>query len=419
MSSANCQDAGLRQAPRLGMLVALTSGFALSQAYRTVAALMAPQLQAEFAATPQALGTFAGAFHFAFGAMQIFVGIGIDLYGIRRTVLTAFPVAVAGSLLAAVTHRFEWLVLGQAMIGVGCAPAFLVCTVFVARRYPPDRFSFVSGLVLGLGGVGMLATGSPLAWLIDAWSWRAGFVVLAACSAFSWAAIWRWVAEPAPDASVTEQESVSAAIRRFAALLTLPHTAGIVALAAVTYASFVTVRGLWLGPLLVSRHGFSLVQAGHVAFAVSLLAMVGPPLFGRLDPGPETRRRWLVAGTLIIAGLMGLLALNFGAAPDVVLLVVFGLLSGYMVMQYADVRAAYPASLTGRALALFTMAMFLGVAAMQWFTGWVAALAPRAGVDPFVATLAAISALLATGAIAYVTLPMPPTQGRRDTTSRV
>ena len=41
-----------------------------------------------------------------------------------------------------------------------------------------------------------------------------------------------------------------------------------------------------------------------------------------------------------------------------------GLLSGCLVLQYADVRAAYPTALTGRALAVFTMSMFLGVAAM-------------------------------------------------------
>jgi len=165
------------------------------------------------------------------------------------------------------------------------------------------------------------------------------------------------------------------AIRRFGALFTLPHTAGIVALAAVTYASFITVRGLWLGPLLISRHGFTLVQAGHVAFAVSLVSMIGPPIFGRLDPGPESRRRWLVVGTFGIAALLGLVAVRIGPEVDVLLLTAFGLASGYMVMQYADVRAAYPASITGRALALLTMAMFLGVAAMQWFTGWVAGLA--------------------------------------------
>ncbi|MGZ8258949.1 MAG: MFS transporter [Caldimonas sp.] len=393
------------------MLIALTSGFALSQAFRTVAALMAPSLTAEFAASPQALGAFAGAFHFAFGAMQVFCGIGIDLHGIRRTVLVAFPLAFAGSVLAMLAPGFEWLVLGQALIGVGCAPAFLVCTVFIAKRYPAERFTALSGLVLGFGGIGMLATGSPLAWLIEATSWRAGFAVLALCSAAAWLAIWRWVAEPPADAAAAnaERESIGTAFRRFGALFALPHTAGIVALAAVTYASFITVRGLWLGPLLVERHAFSLVEAGHVALVVSLVSMLGPPLFGRLDPGPQTRRRWLLAGTLGIAVLLGMMAANLSARVDVVVAIAIGLASGYMVLQYADVRAAYPATMTGRALALFTMAMFLGVAAMQAFTGWVADLATRVGVDPHQAILAAIALLLVAGGAAFLFLPSPAT----------
>ncbi|MBP7329848.1 MAG: MFS transporter, partial [Alicycliphilus sp.] len=46
------------------MLVALTSGFALSSAFRTVAAILAAPLQADFALSPQALGVFAATFHF-------------------------------------------------------------------------------------------------------------------------------------------------------------------------------------------------------------------------------------------------------------------------------------------------------------------------------------------------------------------
>jgi hypothetical protein len=84
-----------------------------------------------------------------------------------------------------------------------------------------------------------------------------------------------------------------------------------------------------------------------------------------------------------------------------------------MVLQYADVRAAYPTSLTGRALALFTMAMFIGVAAMQWFTGWVASAAPALELDPYVATMASIALLLAGGAAAYVMLPSPPAHAER------
>ncbi len=408
MPDPEAATASERPARRAVMLLALTAGFALSQAYRTVPAVMAPLLHADFGASPQALGVFAGAFHFAFGAMQILVGIGIDLHGIRRTVLVTFPLAIAGSLIAAFAPRFEWLVAGQALIGIGCAPAFLVCTVFIARSYPQDRFAALSGLVLGLGSVGLLATGTPLAWLIAATSWRAGFGVLAGCAAAAWIAIGWWLAEPPRDLP-PQREPLGLALRRFAALFALPHTAGIIGLAVVGYAAFITVRGLWLGPLLIARYGFSLVSVGNVALAISLVAMAGPPLFGRLDPGPAKRRQWLVAGTLAMAALLALMAAGFGAAADIALALVFGLLSGVLVLQYADVRAAYPVTLTGRALALFTMAMFLGVAAMQWFTGWVAEIAPLLGVAPFVATLAAIAALLAAGALAYVWLPAPRT----------
>ena len=403
-TSSTAPAPGIRRA---AMLLALTSGFALSQAYRTVAALMAPALQHEFGASPQALGLFAGAYHLAFGALQMFVGIGIDLHGIRRTVLTMFPLAIVGSIVAMLSSHFGGLVLGQALIGVGCAPAFLVCTVFIARSYAPERFAAISGLVLGLGGVGLLATGTPLAWLIAASSWRAGFGVLAACAALAWVAIWATVAEPPRDAPV-QRESLGLAMRRFAALFALRHTAGIVALAFVGYAAFIAVRGLWIGPLLIERYHFTLVEVGNVVLAISVVSMLGPPLFGRLDPASVARRRqWLVAGTLAMAALLALMAVGLGAAADVALSVVYGLLSGVLVLQYADVRAAYPPSLTGRALALFTMAMFLGVAVMQWFTGWVAELAPAVGVAPFVATLAAIAVLLVAGVLAYVLLPAP------------
>ncbi len=390
------------------MLLALTGGFALSQAYRTVAAIMAPPLQAEFGLDAQALGVFAGIFHFAFGALQLLMGIGIDLYGVRRTVLVAFPFAILGSVLSATTTHFGVLLAGQALIGVGCAPAFLVCTVFIAQRFPAERYASVSGLVLGIGGLGMLVTGTPLAWLIEASSWRAGFVALAAFSVLAWLAIARFVREPEFDAHAmrgAQRESLGQALRGFGALLAMPHTAGIVALAAVTYAAFVSLRGLWLGPLLIERHAFSLVQSGNVAIVVSIASMLGPPLFGRFDPGPATRRRWIVGATLLSAALFGLLAVGASATFDVAVSIVYAVLTGAIVLQYADVRLAYPPSMTGRALSLFTMAMFLGVALMQWLTGFVASAAAARAVPPFAAAFGTIALLLAAGAVLFAKLP--------------
>jgi len=398
------------------MLFALTTAFALSQAWRTVATIMAVPLQADFHLDAQALGLFAGAFHFAFGAMQLFMGIGIDLHGVRRTVLAAFPIAIAGSALSALATSYGVLVAGQVLIGIGCAPAFLVCTVFIARHLPSERFAAISGLTLGLGGIGMLLTGTPLAWLIEATSWRMGFWVLGGFAMLAWLLIYALVHEPAPPAAVTaarqahKKETLGQAIGKFGALFMLPHTLGILLLAGVGYASFISLRGLWLGPMLMQRHGFSLVQSGNVALVMSLVSLFGPPLFGRFDPGPATRRRWIVGFTLLLAVLFAAFAITHSALVDVAGPIVIGLLSGYMVLQYADVRAAYPAAITGRAMAVFTMAMFLGVAVMQWLTGIVAELAIAHGAEPFTAVLGSIAALLTAGALAFTLLPGPPQQ---------
>jgi hypothetical protein len=78
-----------------------------------------------------------------------------------------------------------------------------------------------------------------------------------------------------------------------------------------------------------------------------------------------------------------------------------------MVLQYADVRSAYPASMTGRAMAVFTMSMFLGVALMQWVTGLVASVAAQRGADPYVAVMLTIATMLLAGALAFRLLPAP------------
>src|SRR5690606_31564811 len=153
--------------------------FALSQAYRTVAGVMAPALQSDLDLSATQLGAFAATFHLVFAAAQVFMGAGIDIYGVRRLVLAVFPLAVVGGALSAMAPNYAILLAGQALIGVGCAPAFIACTVFIAHSYPADRFAAISGITLGLGSLGMLLTATPLAWLIEISSWRAAFGVLA------------------------------------------------------------------------------------------------------------------------------------------------------------------------------------------------------------------------------------------------
>ena len=389
------------------MLLVLIGGFALSQAFRTAAAIMAPALTQAFDLSKQELGLFAAAFHFSFAGLQLFMGMGIDVWGPRKTIVAVFPLAIAGALVTAAAPNFGTLLLGQVLTGIGCAPAFLVCTVFIARRFPTGRFAAVNGAALGIGSVGLLLTGTPLAWVIESFSWRWGFVALAALAAGAWLAILLLVRDDGTAALPRQKVDVRAALRGYGELFRLPHTIGIFALALTTYSSFMALRGLWLGPMLIDRHGFSLVQTGNVAIAISVVGMFAAPLFGRLDPGEARRRSWIMACALASAACFGVMAFNPGAPADVALALAVALLSGFGSLQYADVRSGYPPHMTGRAMAVFTMAMFLGVAVMQWFTGGIASLAGGTRVETYAAVLGAIAVSLCLGCAAFRALPAP------------
>ncbi len=388
------------------MLLALACAFVLSQAFRSLAAIMGPPLMRELGLSASELGNWSAAYHLAFGVMQVAMGISLDVWGVRRTILLAFPLTVAGAALSAGARSYEMLMAGQLLIGTGCSPAFLVCTVFTSRHFAPERFTAVSGTVMSIGYLGMLLTATPLAWLIERSSWRWGFAVLAGAALAAWLLIaWR-VHEPAPaPGAAPVRASPLDALRGLLGLFKLPHTLGMVAYGMVAYASFITIRGLWLGPLLVERAGFSLLASGNVALGMTLASIGSPALFGRIAPSGRGRQRWLLTMALVAALLVATLGLVQVAWVDVALPVLYGLLSGFTVLQHGYVHESYAPAVRGRALSLLTMAMFLGVALMQSVSGLVAGWAPALGLEPFSAALLSMSALLLAGAAAFGWLP--------------
>jgi predicted MFS family arabinose efflux permease len=396
-------------APPWVMVAALTSIFAMSQAYRTLPAIVANAIEAEFHLSAQAIGFFAGAFHLSFGLMQLFVGVALDRYGPKWTVCVFFSVAVVGAILCAAAPSFTVLNAGQILLGIGSAPAFLAVLLFTAHAYPPNRFTSISGYAMSFGGLGMLATATPLAFVVQTWSWRASFVLLAIGSVLALAATFLLVRDRPPPPGVKSQ-ALAEAFKQAALLFKARQSAGILVLGAITYSSLLALRGLWIVPLFVQRHHFTLVQTGNVVLILSVAMLFSPMIFGRIDPGIRWRRQVIVAGALVSALLILILgwAAPRSSGADIALTLAIGLISGFIILQYADVRASYAPDVAGRALAIFTMAMFLGVALVQWLTGMVAGFFIERGHEPLFAVHATLAFLLCAASAAFVALPRAP-----------
>ena len=389
------------------MLASLIAMAAMSQALRTSTTVVAADLQRSLALSADQISLVASAFHFAFALVQIPAGVALDVYGVRRTLGAAGICLLAGALLCACAPSLPLLLAGQVLTGIGCSPAFAGTLFFVARRYPPERFAKISGLALSLSGLGLLATGTPLAWVVEHGGWRSGYAVLAAAAGLVLAAVAGLVRDR-PEDRQRNAGTPWAALAGVGQILRQRHTAGILALSLVGYASYIALRGLWAAPLLVARHGFSLTEAGHVLLASSLAALLGAPLFGHIRAGAAARRRWIVAACLLTAVAFAGLAAGGPWWLDAALCVLVGLLAGFSVLQFADAKEAYPREQAGRAFGVFNTVSFLGVALVQWATGLAAGAAAGAAADPFAVAFLLVAASLAAGVLAFAVLPRPP-----------
>jgi MFS family permease len=111
-----------------------------------------------------------------------------DIYGRKRLLLAMLAVAIAGSVLSAVTSNYGLVLLGRAL--QGCASALIPLSIGIIREtIAKERVPVAIGLMTTGMGMGT-ATGLVLGgWIIDNFPWHTLFVVSAIMLAVAWIAI--------------------------------------------------------------------------------------------------------------------------------------------------------------------------------------------------------------------------------------
>src|SRR5262245_45974182 len=116
------RDALLFAAP----LLVLALGHMLSNMLRTLPAIAADVISIDIAVSPESLARLTGAYHFAFAAGQIPVGVALDRYGVRTVSLTLFSIVALGAVLATSVGGAAGFLVAQIVLGIGCC-GMLLC----------------------------------------------------------------------------------------------------------------------------------------------------------------------------------------------------------------------------------------------------------------------------------------------------
>lgn len=353
-------------------LSALSFAYLISLFYRAVIAVIAPELARDLALDESQLGALSSLYFIGFAATQIPVGMALDRFGARLTVSLFMMAAVVGTLLFASADGFAGAATGMALIGIGCAPIFTGSMVVVARKFPADRFAFVTATIITVGGLGDLMSTSPMAQLSSAIGWR-GAMIVAAVLTFLSAAACVWLVEAEDKPAVGMKETLTSSFTGMVRVAAIRGLWPLLPLSFLGYAVLMTVRGLWSGPYLSDVYSLEPGARGNVLMAMSIALGVGTFAYGFADRVLGRSKQITAFGSsMVAASLAGLAVLGpqslTGAST---LLIVMGLFGFTYPVLMAHGRSFIPDHLTGRGLSFLTLTNFLGVAAVQAGSGWL------------------------------------------------
>jgi MFS family permease len=367
-------------------LLALACGHMLSTLLRTIPAISLDVMAADFRTAPQTLASLTSIYHFAFAASQIPVGAAMDRFGVRPVSLSLLCGTIVGALASGLATGPESFLFGQFLLGVATSGMLMCPMTLAAKQMSAARFGLWSGIILSIGNIGMLLSASPLAFVVELWGWRAGFWISAGFGAVVAIAVFALVPrQPAAHADQSSPLSQMAEVLRIG--LSRPLR-GLIALALVSLAASLVLRGLWGGPWLMEIKALGRIEAGNMLGLFTLALIGGPVLMGILDRGIGHRREVLAAAhcfaalllVLMAAGaphypLSGLLGVNaVPAQVDGALFVLIGIAISTQPLLYGMTRQLVDAQNAGKALSAVNLAFFLGAALMQSSTGVVATL---------------------------------------------
>jgi len=353
-------------------------GYFLSYLYRTVNAVIGPNLADDMGFDAGALGLLTSAYFIAFAAAQLPLGFFLDSHGPRRTEAVLLLVAAAGAFVFSVGEGLWGLVLGRAMIGLGVAACLMGAFKAMSEWFPRDKLPLANGFIMASGGLGAIMATAPTEALVAEVGWRYGFVALGIATVAAALILWIVVPERVRE---TGGESVAERIgdlRQVYGNLAFWRIAPITALSQGT---FLAIQTLWAGPWLRDVAGLD-----SVAVSFTLLYGAVGFIFGNILIGfVAVRLTKRGVAPIVVTGsgmsmfmLVQLAVIGEWVAAPWALWFVFGMVGAIGVLSFSVLSQEFPAHLSGRASTGMNLLVFSSAFALQWGIGEVISLWPTA-----------------------------------------
>ena len=144
------------QSPQLGpamiasIFLPLGLGYFLSFLYRSINAMIAPQLVAELSLSPSQLGFVTAVYFLTFGLVQLPLGLLLDRFGPALVQSSLLVVSAIGAVIFSMGETVGLLAFGRGMIGMGVAGALMSSFTAFALWLPTRHLTVSQRLPHGI-----------------------------------------------------------------------------------------------------------------------------------------------------------------------------------------------------------------------------------------------------------------------------
>lgn len=360
------------------VLLPFACGYFMSYLFRSVNAVIAPNLQRDLGIGAADLGTLTAAYFVTFSLFQLPLGILLDRFGPRRVQACLLLSAALGAIVFAIGTNLSHLVIGRALVGFGVAGGLMSAMKAIALWLPKERWALANGVFMTAGGLGALAATLPVELALEHYHWTALFWGLAALTVFASTMIFFIVPEreaaPAPSTGLGQQ------LRECGRFLADARFWRIAPVSMMGMASGMSIQGLWAGPYLRDVGGLDRAGAAQILFIMAAALTAGFTLTG--IAADRLQRRGIPLGRVMSWGValyaVVLTGLASGWVPTNPLLwIAFGIMCNTTVLAYPILSSQFAPEQAGRVNTLLNGVVFGFTFFAQAGMGWLIALWPR------------------------------------------
>lgn len=356
------------------------AAYFLSLYFRSINAVIAPDLVGELRLGAAELGLLTSAYFLTFALFQIPLGVLLDRFGARRVQAAMIATAALGALVFALGRDLTMLAVGRGLIGLGFAGGLMSAYKQIADWFPKHRLPLLNGLFLGFGSLGAVIATAPAQAAVDLVGWRgmmawgAGLTLLSSLSLL--------LAVPERPAAAAPPPSLAQQLRDlFQVIYRDPLFWRLAPMTMLGFASGSAIQTLWAGPWLRDVAGFDRPEVAQQLMIMALALALGS-MFGGVIA--DAVRRFGIGVTAVAAtASLIFMAAQLGivlqwVAASAMLWAVFGATFNVVTMNYARLSQHFPPAYAGRVNTGLNVLATGSAFALQYAIGGVIGLWPRA-----------------------------------------